>query len=154
MPDEGETTRTRALLDDLAIAEHDVLSLADRHGLSLDALIAWAQRPDTRRALAGLCVLADAQAQLLLSRYRLVAASRLIAQVTAEADALPAEQVRKACVDLLKTELSRAGDLAPEEDAGEDAELDALREAMSMGPVDVEAGTEALTDDESNPTNQ
>ena len=47
----------RALLDDLAGAEHDVLSLAQRHGLSLEALVDWAQQHATRRTVAGLCAL-------------------------------------------------------------------------------------------------
>ncbi|MFN3166029.1 MAG: hypothetical protein ACE37H_03080 [Phycisphaeraceae bacterium] len=148
MADEAQPAQTRALLDDLASAEYDVLSLARRHGLSLDALIAWADRPETRRALSGLCVLADAQAQLLLSRYRLAAATRLIAQVTAEADALPAEQVRKACVDLLKIELSRATDLSLAGEADEDAEFEALRAAMSPDADGFDPDTDGHTDDE------
>lgn len=128
---EGERSLpTRELLDDLAGAEHDILSLADRHDLSLEALVVWAQLPETRRALAGLCVLADAQTQLLLSRYRLVAATRLIAQVTADADALPAEQVRKACFDLLKIELSRAGQLDLDGELDDDAEFEVLQRTM------------------------
>lgn len=91
---------TKALLQDLAGAEHDVISLAHRHGLSLGDLVEWACQHETRRTVAGLCVLADAQTQLLLSRYRLVAATRLIAQATSDDDTLSAEQVRKACVDL------------------------------------------------------
>lgn len=78
-PQPQQPLPTQALLDDLAGAEHDVLSLATRHGLSLDGLVDWACKPETRRTVAGLCVLADAQTQLLLSRYRLVAATRLIA---------------------------------------------------------------------------
>lgn len=138
MSDDERAKPARALLDDLAGAEQDILSLADRHGLTLEALVSWAQLPQTRRILSGLCVLADAQTQLLLSRYRLVAATRLIAQVTAEADALPPEQVRKACVDLLKTELSRAGELSPGDSAGEDDELEALRLAMAGDRVELE----------------
>jgi hypothetical protein len=147
MADDEKAPHTRALLNDLANAEHDVLSLAERHGLSLEALVAWSQRPETRRALAGLCVLADAQAQVLLSRYRLVAATRLITQVTAEANALPPEQVRKACVDLLKTDLSRLADFAPTDDADEDADLDALREALSAGANQAQVNKEPQTDD-------
>jgi len=147
MADDEKAPDTRALLNDLANAEQDVLSLAERHGLSLEALVAWSQRPETRRALAGLCVLADAQAQVLLSRYRLVAATRLITQVTAEANALPPEQVRKACVDLLKTDLSRLADFAPTDDADEDADLDALREALSAGANQAQVNEEPQTDD-------
>ena len=129
-----ESAPAQALLDDLAGAEHDVLSLASRHGLSLDGLVDWACRSETRRTVAGLCVLADAQTQLLLSRYRLVAATRLIAQATAEDETLSAEQVRKACVDLLKTELSRAASLDQAKQAmDEEDEIDALTKTLT-GP--------------------
>ena len=127
---------TQALLDDLVGADHDVLSLAQRHGLSLEALVDWAQRQATRRTVAGLCALADAQTQLLLSRYRLIAATRLIAHVTADAEALPPEQVRKACVDLLKTELSRMDQFGPLDEAEDDAELDELMQALACDSDD------------------
>lgn len=120
------------LILDLARAEHDILSFAAAHGLTLDDLVDWAAKPQTRRTLAGLCVLADAQTQLLLSRYRLVAATRLIGQATAEDDTLSAEQVRKACVDLLKTELSRAASLNTNEQPEEDEAFEALARALSV----------------------
>ena len=124
------------MLVDLARAEHDILSFAKVHDLSLDALVDWASEPKTRRLLSGLCVLADAQTQLLLSRYRLVAATRLIGQATAEDETLSAEQVRKACVDLLKTELTRAESLNDNEPEADDA-FDALARAMSVpAPTD------------------
>lgn len=127
----GDAPPIDALLDDLAGAEHDILSLARRHGLSLDGLVDWAFQPNTRRIVAGLCVLADAQTQLLLSRYRLLAATRLISQATADSDTLAPEQIRKACVDLLKTELSRAAGLDQADDISEQNELEALARAMS-----------------------
>ena len=120
------------LIQDLARAEHDILSFARAHGLSLDDLVDWAAEPKTRRLLSGLCVLADAQTQLLLSRYRLVAATRLIGQATAEDGKLPAEQVRRACVDLLKTELSRASTLSPHEEPEGDEAFEALARALSV----------------------
>lgn len=136
LPDSSETITsdplTKALLNDLAGAEHDVLSLAKRHGLSLGSLVDWACERETRRTVAGLCVLADAQTQLLLSRYRLVAATRLIAQATSDDDTLSAEQVRKACVDLLKTELSRAASLDQDEHVEQDEAFDALARALSV----------------------
>ncbi len=128
--------RNKALLADLTAAGHDVLSLASRHGLSLAELVDWAGQSQTRRTLAGLCVLADVQSQLLLSRYRLVAATRLIAQVTAEADTLSPEQVRKACVDLLKIELARAAQLSQDDAADVDTEFAELSRALSAGAVD------------------
>ena len=130
MRESDQDTTHRGLFDDLAGAEHDVLSLARQHALSFDELVDWACRAKTRRTIAGLCELADAQTQLLLSRYRLVAATRLIAQATADADTLPPEQVRKACVDLLKIELSRAAELGSGADANEDAAFESLRSAV------------------------
>lgn len=150
MHDDQPNDLIPALLEDLASAEHDILSLAERHGLSLGGLVDWACRPQTLRTVAGLCLLADAQTQLLLSRYRLVAATRLIAQATAEPDTLSPEQVRKACVDLLKTELSRAADLHRADDSAEDAELDALRTAIT-GPALNDDG-DAWHDDEPSET--
>ena len=132
MSEDPTTVPTHALLDDLASAEHDILSLATRHGLTLDGLVEWAFRSQTRRTVAGLCVLADAQTQLLMSRYRLIAATRLIAQATADADTLPPEQVRRACVDLLKTELTRAAELDGGEEPEADEAFDALARALSV----------------------
>lgn len=137
---EMDPNQTKALLDDLAGAEHDILSLAERHGLSLGRLVDWACKPDTRRTVAGLCVLADAQTQLLLSRYRLVAATRLIGQATADAETLSPEQVRKACVDLLRTELTRAAGLEWQQDPIEDAELEALAQALEASVTHREDG--------------
>jgi len=130
-------TEDRLILD-LARAEHDILSFATAHGLSLDKLVDWAAEPKTRRLLSGLCVLADAQTQLLLSRYRLVAATRLIGQATAEDENLSAEQVRKACVDLLKTELTRASSLSTSDLPENDAAFEALARAMSVPQPDQE----------------
>ncbi|MBX2852913.1 MAG: hypothetical protein KTR15_14350 [Phycisphaeraceae bacterium] len=128
-------TEDRLILG-LAQAEHDILSFASANNLSLDDLVDWAAKPETRRTLAGLCVLADAQTQLLLSRYRLVAATRLIGQATAEDETLSAEQVRKACVDLLKTELSRASSLGTEQQPEQDEAFDALAQALSVPEPD------------------
>ena len=129
----SESLRTcDKLVLDLARAEHDILSFATAHDLTLDDLVDWAAKPQTRRTLAGLCVLADAQTQLLLSRYRLVAATRLIGQATSEDDTLSAEQVRKACVDLLKTELSRAASLGTTEQPESDEAFEALARALSV----------------------
>ena len=130
------------LIMDLARAEHDILSFAKAHDLSLDDLVDWASEEKTQRTLAGLCVLADAQTQLLLSRYRLVAATRLIGQATAEDENLSAEQVRKACVDLLKTELIRAASLGMEQPESDEA-FDALARALSVPEpeeADIERG--------------
>lgn len=112
-----------ALLADLVAAERDIFALAQRHDLGLEALAAWSDRPGVRKTVHRLCRLADLQCQAMLSRYRLVAASRLIAQASAAEGELAPEQVRKACVDLLKAQLA---DLDPPSDDAETAEDPAL----------------------------
>ncbi|MEX0885637.1 MAG: hypothetical protein WD009_04280 [Phycisphaeraceae bacterium] len=127
-----------ALIRDIFNAEHDVVALAAAHELSPDELATWAGEAQTQRCLTGLCVLADMQTQLLLSRYRLLAASRLINLATGEQEGGGGDVARKACVDLLKLDLKRA-DASPDGDAGDGcgaaAEADALR-AMVYGPGD------------------
>lgn len=122
------------LLHDLARAEDDILALGERHGVPLGKLAAWAGEPKTQRTVAGLCLLADLQTQLLLSRYRLVAASRLVQQATGQDEALTPEQVRKACVDLLKIELERVSAVSLESaELLDDPALEGLRRAVLGG---------------------
>ena len=123
--------RRASLIRDIFNAEHDVVALAQAHNLSPDELAAWAQRTENQRCLGGLCVLADVQTQLLLSRYRLLAATRLIRLATQEEESASAEVARKACVDLLRLDLKRA-DAGAGEDAGEEAMEDfaSLRAAL------------------------
>lgn len=96
----------RRLIEDIVSARHDLLALAEAHELSPQQLGAWISEPANYRLLAGLCVLADVQTQILLSRYRLVAAGRLIKLATEEGEG---DMARRACVDLLKLDLKRAG---------------------------------------------
>ena len=79
-----------------------MLGLAREHELSPDDLAAWVGEPGNRRLLSGLCVLADLQTQVLLSRYRLLAASKLIKLATEDGEG---DVARRACVDLLKLDL-------------------------------------------------
>jgi len=98
------------LIRDLVSGERDLLTLAQDHQLKPDALADWVNDADNRRCLSGLCVLADLQTQVLLSRYRLLAASRLIRMATSDAgdDQKALDVARRACVDLLKLDLKRA----------------------------------------------
>lgn len=125
----------RQLIEDIFNAEHDVVALAAAHGLSPKDLADWIEKQENQRCLAGLCVLADLQTQLMLSRYRLVAVTKLIRQATQQEADISAEQARKACVDLLKLDLKRAdlqeaattAQRLAEETAGDDlAQLRAL----------------------------
>ena len=114
------------LIEALFAARHDVLDLAAEHHVTTEQLAAWAADEDNRRTLANLCALADLQSQLLLSRYRVVAANRLIRLATDEADdAKRADVARRACVDLLRAEVR--ADPPQVDDQASDA---ALRELM------------------------
>jgi len=124
--------KRKALIRDIFNATHDVVALAEAHGLTPARLAEWISDPENQRCLSGLCVLADMQTQLMLSRYRLVAVTKLIQQATQQED-VSAEQARKACADLLKLELTRVGpsDLTSDEArAGEAMTPEALRRML------------------------
>ena len=137
MPHPIGSTRRRKLLRDLMLAQHDLGELADRHRLKPEELARWIDEPINRRCLSSLCLLADLQTQLLLSRYRLLAASRLIRLATDEETEKP-DVARRACFDLLRLDLRpRGADLyaVPNpEDESDDEDGEArpftLREAL------------------------
>src|SRR5690625_3306542 len=106
----GPRKRAR-LIRDIFDTAHDVVALAKAHRLSPLDLAAWIDRPENRRCLASLRTLADMQAQWMLSRHRLAAATKLIEQATGDDAEVTAEQARKACVELLKLDLKRADDI-------------------------------------------
>lgn len=148
---EPQCERTAALLRDIFAATHDLAALAEAHGMDPAALAAWANDEQHQAVLRGLCVLADFQAQLMLSRYRQLAVSELIRQAApapapgsggADGEGRPAvsaEQSRKACVDLLRADLkpvwvpkgAAGGAVVPNDAAA--ADLRALRAAL-YGP--------------------
>ena len=125
--------RRRSLIRDVFNAEHDVVALAEAHGLSPDELAQWAGRTENQQCLTGLCMLADMQTQLLLSRYRLLAASRLIRLATQEEESASADVARRACVDLLRLDLKRAEGRPADEEDDEPGDLASLR-AMLYEP--------------------
>lgn len=104
-------TRYQKMLDDILQARHDLQGLAQAHGLSAAQLARWIDKPANQKTLAGLCLLADYQTQLLLSRYRSLAATRLIKLAGDENDG-SAETARKACGDLLRLDLKRTESIA------------------------------------------
>ena len=106
--------RRASLIADLVEAKGDLMALAQSHHLSPDDLAQWVGQPENATCLTGLCVLADLQTQVLLSRYRLVAASKLIELATREDEGKP-DVARRACVDLLKLDLKRADIPSPPE---------------------------------------
>lgn len=133
--------RRYKLIADLLSAKHDLVALGQMHRMSPEKLSAWVGDAENQKTLGGLCVLADLQTQLLLSRYRLLAASRLIKLATTETGE-GAEVARKACVDLLKMDLKRAdleglkalaGEAGEVLEGDEEGELAGLRELL-YGP--------------------
>ncbi|MEX2672545.1 MAG: hypothetical protein WD294_10585 [Phycisphaeraceae bacterium] len=96
-------TRQARLLMRIYEAEQDPRSVAEGFDMTLEELAKWAGQQRTMHALKGLRLVADMQTQLILSRYRLTAAARLV-QLANQDDS--GELARKACVDLLKTELT------------------------------------------------
>ena len=115
----------RDLLADLLADPRDPLALAEKHHLTLDQLARWIDEPRNHRTLAALCLLADFQVQLLLARYRLSAAGRLIALACDAEATASADVARRACVDLLKLDLAeRPRDDADGDDDTKDDDTD------------------------------
>lgn len=136
--------RRESLIQDIFNAEHDVVALAHTHGLSPDELASWASSAENQQCLTGLCVLADIQTQLLLSRYRLLAATRLIRLATQEDESASADVARKACVDLLRLDLKRAEAKDANDEADEPTDDPGALRAMLYGTA------EAGADDDEN----
>lgn len=99
---ENDNTQLDALLRDLLDARGDLGTLASAHSITLCDLAQWASDENNFHLLDGICRLADMQAQVLMSRYRLAATGRLIQMATEQE---PSELSRKACVDLLKLDV-------------------------------------------------
>jgi hypothetical protein len=102
--------RDAALFEHMLEAELAPADLARAMGLSLVELADWVLQPGVIRTLQGLARLADVRAQMLLSKFRANAAVNLIQIASAPAagdghDRAPSELSRKACVDLLTTNL-------------------------------------------------
>jgi hypothetical protein len=107
--------RRRKIIRDILTTQGDLVQLAQTHRMEPQELADWVLDEGNRRCLTGLCVLADLQTQVLMSRYRLTAATRLIKLASgesAEGGPVSADVARRACVDLLKLDLKRADDPA------------------------------------------
>ena len=148
MPRKWTRRRHDALIADVFAARRDLTGLAEEHELRPDQLAAWIQDDKNRQVLAGLCLLADMQTQLMLSRYRQVAVTELIKQASGGDDEQPVsmEQARKACVDLLKADLKRAEvDVVADAPAADDREawreIESIRAAL-FGDEDVDEPAE------------
>ncbi len=135
-------------------SECDALDdLARAHGLSLRALIDWAERRDVLALRRSMRELADDRADLIVSRARTLAAHRLRTLVNSSSSE---ETSRKACIDLLRIRRSSAAAEpsaptveADPSDADEDdllSRLDAL--ALASNEPRHRATTAAHTDDD------
>lgn len=127
------------LIADVFEARRDLSGLAEAHRMSPDDLAEWIGREENQRCLTGLCLLADLQRQLMLSRYRQVAVTELIKQASGgasnggeDASCVSVEQSRKACVDLLKADLKRADVTSNARGADEAAGLSLSEEVASI----------------------
>ncbi|MFW5682256.1 MAG: hypothetical protein ACOC1G_04545, partial [Phycisphaeraceae bacterium] len=97
-----------AVIADIIAAETDWTGIAERHGLRPEDLSAWAREEANQQTLRGLCVLADLQTQVLMSRCRLLAATKLLSLATGGEEGAAPEVSRKACVDLLRLDMKSA----------------------------------------------
>ena len=133
--------RREALVRDILTAEHDLVTLLSTHDLEPRQVADWIAETDNRQLLLRLCALADIQTQLLLSRYRAVAADRLLRLATLEqGDAKEAEIARRACVDLIRLDLKRAEESSAQPDHDElTASLDALSQLGDEDDLEHEA---------------
>ncbi|TVQ53437.1 MAG: hypothetical protein EA377_07950 [Phycisphaerales bacterium] len=116
----------RELIEQLAEGRLTPIELARQNRIALEAIAQWAARPEQYETLAGLVRLADTRAQMIVSEYRANAAAKLIEIATRDDGG---EVARKACVDLLRTNLNilpiepadreehRSGPRAPSEQA-------------------------------------
>lgn len=93
-------------LSDLVSGRKDILALGVDHELSERMLSQWIQSATNVQFLAGLIRLADMQTQLLISRYRSHAVTRLASIVSDDKE--KTETARRASVDLLKLDLRGA----------------------------------------------
>lgn len=153
MPRRISAKKRAALIHDLIHADFDLTELHSKYSLSPDSLSQWVQDEQNHRCLAGLCVLADIQTQLLLSRYRLIAAGRLIDMATHPPEDTKSglDVSRRACVDLLKLELPRAdvhATFKPADlDALPDDGLEALQSLMMRVGADASNPDQPDTDE-------
>jgi hypothetical protein len=83
----------------------DLEEICAAQDVSLEELAKWASLVTTQSRLQALRRLADTRTQFLLSRYRAHAAARLIELTGGEESA---ETARKACVDLLRLNVTEA----------------------------------------------
>jgi hypothetical protein len=140
--------KSKALVRDLLLSERDAIAIGESHNFTLDDLAAWIDHEPNVRLLAALARLGDLQAQLLLSRYRLAAANRLIRLATSEGEG---DLARKACVDLLKLDLAPPAPADKGDGPDEEADEDLRRTFYSRPQSDQSEAADQITSSESRP---
>ena len=99
---EIESVRRTTLLNQLFNGNCDLQRWAHEHQMTLEQLAAWGGDESLLESVQKLRRLADAQARLLISRCRLSAVGKLLKIV----ESAEGETARRACVDLLRLEMS------------------------------------------------
>jgi len=90
------------IIEKIVEAKRSPAEIAADLNLDLHEIASLARHEGTMKTLEGVARLADVRAQMLLSKYRANVAMHLLAIASAEE---PTELSRKACVDMLKTDL-------------------------------------------------
>lgn len=114
----------QAMIGAMLDAVQDLASIAREHGIPLSKLGTAKARRKLGRVLTNLSELNDLRTQWLISQYRATAAQQLLhmAGETASNDPKQREGVRKACVDVLRTNLApKRGGRGDAESAPDDA---------------------------------
>jgi hypothetical protein len=93
----------RQIIERIAGGEKPPAEIAADLDVDLNDLASLARHEATMQTLEGLARLQDVRAQMLLSKYRANVAMHLLAIASAKE---PTELSRKACVDMLKTDLN------------------------------------------------
>ena len=92
----------RQIIEKIVEAKRSPAEIAAELDIELHEIASLARHDPTMQTLEGVSRLEDVRTQMLLSRYRSNVAMHLLAIASADE---PTELSRKACVDLLKTDL-------------------------------------------------
>lgn len=117
-PDTPETQ----LLEVMLAGVEDVAAVARRRGMTAEQIAAWATSLETRRAVAGVRVLAEVQAELALARLRVHAVNRL-AKLALD-DGVAPETGRKAAQALLCVNVERFAGRVPSAEDDEESGIE------------------------------
>jgi len=134
------------LTEQLLQSDEDLQTMADRLDMSLAELVDAGSDANAVAAMHRLCELADLRTQVVLSRYRLTVAARLLRMTDTESQDAGNELSRRACVELLRAELPRAARTTERRDDRDlDNAIDHI-EAMMGTPDENQTPTPSPTD--------